>query len=67
MNMINVKSSAISSIGYDALTKKMKIKFKYGHAYSFCSVPEEIYKNFLNSSSKGTFYQKHIKDKFNCF
>lgn len=67
MDMVKVSSSAIHSIGYDEETRKMKIKFKYGQTYTFCRVPFELYERFLNSRSKGAFYQVKIKGRFNCF
>lgn len=66
MKMISVSSSAISSIGYDQLTLQMQIKFKQGHTYTFCRVPQSIFDGLLTSSSKGTYYDRYIRDKYHC-
>jgi hypothetical protein len=66
MEMITVSSRAINAIGYDPNTKKMKIKFKQGTTYDFCHVPEYIFKGLLSASSKGTYYNDHIRDKYQC-
>lgn len=36
MQMIPVRSSAITAVGYDVVTRKMKITFKQGRTYGFC-------------------------------
>lgn len=66
MEMIPVSSSAITAIGYDAETMRMRVRFTQGHAYDFCRVPAEIFQAFLNSYSKGGFYNDHIRDRYQC-
>lgn len=67
MKMISVNSSAISHIGYDSDTKQMKITFKQGKTYDYCGVPQSVFDAFLHASSIGVYYDKYIKDKYNCF
>lgn len=67
MTMIPVDSSAISAIGYDPGTKRMKVRFKQGKVYDFCGVPESRFNSFLNSASKGSYYRDYIKDNYNCY
>ena len=66
MNMIPVISSAISAIGYDSQTRKMKITFTQGHTYDFCSVPASVFEGLKQSSSKGTYYNDQIKGRYEC-
>ena len=67
MKMISVNSSAIAAIGYNPVSRNMKIKFRNNHiTYDYCNVPEELFQEFLDSISKGTFYDQNIKDKYNC-
>lgn len=66
MEMIRVNSSAIDAIGYDPNTQQMRIRFKHGGTYSFCRVPQSIFDGFLSSSSKGTYYDRHIRDRYQC-
>jgi hypothetical protein len=66
MNMIPVSSSAISSIGYDESTGRMRIRFTSGNAYDFCRVPAELFARFMRSASKGDFYNSHIRGRFHC-
>ncbi|PYC20257.1 KTSC domain-containing protein [Aquipseudomonas alcaligenes] len=66
MKMTRVSSSAISAIGYDPATKRMKITFQQGHTYDFCGVPQHVYDNFMRAPSKGHYYNDYIKDRYQC-
>jgi hypothetical protein len=66
MEMIHVRSTAIIAIGYDLTAQQMKIKFQQGHTYDFCRVPAHIFEGLMNSSSKGMYYNRHIKDRYQC-
>lgn len=66
MDMIRVSSSAISAIGYDATTMRMKIRFVQGSTYDFCRVPAHVFQGLLNAGSKGNYYNDHIRDRYQC-
>ncbi len=66
MEMIPVRSTAISAVGYDKMTQQMCIKFKQGHSYNFCRVPESIFLGLTSASSKGRYYDDNIKDRYHC-
>ncbi len=61
-----VQSSAMNRIGYDKITAQLHIEFKGSDIYTFCRVPESLFVQFLHASSKGTFYDRYIRDKFHC-
>lgn len=67
MEMIRVASTAIISVGYDPESRKMRIRFKQGRAYSFCNVPQHVFDKFLSASSKGRYYDRYIKDRYRCW
>ncbi|WP_408634138.1 KTSC domain-containing protein [Pseudazoarcus pumilus] len=64
--MIPVSSSAIAAIGYDPDTRRMRITFTSGGTYDFCGVPEHVFTGFLHAPSKGSFYDQHIRDRYQC-
>jgi hypothetical protein len=66
MEMINVHSSCMRAVGYDPATRRMKITFTEGKTYDFCFVPEHIFNGLLAASSKGTYYNSHIRDRYQC-
>jgi hypothetical protein len=66
MQMIPVSSSAIRAIGYDTQAQRMSITFTQGTTYDHCGVPENVFKEFLYSFSKGNFYNRYMKDRYSC-
>lgn len=66
MDMIRVISSAITAVGYDAATGRMKITFKQGRTYDFCHVPSQVHQGLMNAVSKGSYFDKVIKDRYQC-
>ena len=66
MEMIIVISSVIKAIGYDSISKRMKLRFANGKTYDFCGVPENVHKASFTANSIGTYYNNHIKDRYSC-
>jgi hypothetical protein len=66
MDMIRVSSSAIAAVGYDPTTMRMKIHFVQGHTYDFCRVPAHVFNGILNATSKGAYYNDHIRGRYPC-
>ena len=62
MNTISVSSSAISAIGYDGST--LVVVFHNSGRYSHRGVPEHLYLRFMNSYSKGCFYNENIRGRY---
>lgn len=61
-----LNSSAIARAEYDARTKTMQLWFRGGtHAYDFYNVPEVVYRGLLQASSAGSYYDQHIKGRYN--
>ena len=67
MEMIQVRSSAIRAVGYDQSTHRMRITFEQGDSYDFCGVPVHVYNGLMRASSKGAYYNDHIRDRYQCF
>ncbi len=62
--MYPVRSSNLSAIGYDSVTKTLRIKFHKNGIYDFYNVPLQIYEGLMNANSKGKYFHKFIKDKY---
>ena len=57
-------SSAIIRIGYNEEDQHLLVIFKEsGIPYIYYPVTKEVFEAFLNSDSKGKFYNENIKDK----
>jgi hypothetical protein len=73
MEMVKVKSSNISAIGFEstsdrhaglANTVTLRIEFSHGASYDYKAVPKIVFSEFVQSESKGKFFHANIKDKF---
>lgn len=64
MEMINVDSSNVSAIGYDADNAILKIQFKNGNLYEYYDVPQFEFDGLLNSDSKGNYGHQNIYNKY---
>lgn len=63
-NMIPVTSTKISAIGYEASPMILRVEFIKDGAFEYYSVPELVFEDFMNASSKGVFFVKFIKDRY---
>jgi hypothetical protein len=65
---IRVKSSNIHSIGYDREAKVLQVEFLNGSVYQYCNVPEFVYQELMQASSKGKFFNSKIafSYKYDC-
>jgi KTSC domain len=64
---VSVRSTAIRRIGYDSSTMRMYIDFEDSDpVYTFCRVPENVFQEFVSSRSKGQYYHRYIKDRYDC-
>lgn len=61
---IEVNSSCIKAISHLRSQSILLIKFHSHRVYEYQAVSSDIYEEFLDSSSKGTFFNNHIKDYF---
>ena len=61
MEKQNLESSVVRAAGY---TYVLEIEFLSGRVYQYFDVPESIYMGFLDSDSKGRYFNAHIRGKF---
>lgn len=59
-------STAIKRAEYDPEAMRLQLWFPDGGPYDFCHVPQRIYDGLCSARSKGTFYNNHIRDKYDC-
>ncbi|MCB7129854.1 MAG: KTSC domain-containing protein [Candidatus Brocadiales bacterium] len=62
--MKSVESSNIWQIGYDAKNTTLYIQFNEGGLYSYADFPTDMWEEFQASDSKGRFFYKAIKGRF---
>lgn len=57
-------STAISAIAFDENAGRLDVRFVSGEVYSYFDVPLATAEAFGRASSKGGFFQRHIRDRF---
>lgn len=64
MNRTPVTSSNVASIGFDDSSLTLEVEFNDGSVYQYFDVPEALYQEFMNASSKGKFLHDNIRHSF---
>lgn len=57
-------STTVASHGYDPAKQQMFMTFKNGNTYRYSGVPQEVYDQYLNSESHGSFHANNIKGRY---
>ncbi|MFD2287464.1 KTSC domain-containing protein [Pedobacter petrophilus] len=57
-------SSVIKYFSYQPESKLLTITFVTGLVYQYTNVPERTFKLFKAATSKGRYFNYHIKEKF---
>jgi len=64
MTRIKVSSDKLLSIGYEPDSELLELEFPCRSVYEYHKVNPVIYMGLMHTSSKGEYFEKHIKDKF---
>jgi len=59
-----VRSTNIRSIGHESKSNTLEIEFSDGGIYQYFGVPESAFKGLMSALSHGSYFHKHIKDKY---
>jgi hypothetical protein len=62
--MTLVESSTIKSVDYVTKTKTLIVEFHSGRTYHYSKVPQTVLEEFLNSDSKGRYFNQKILGKY---
>jgi KTSC domain len=57
-------STAIRNIAYDLAKRELKVTFVTGRRYAYADVPPEAFQAFTTSSSRGAFFNREIRDRY---
>jgi lysyl-tRNA synthetase class 2 len=57
-------SSVVKAAEYDPESHTLEIEIKNGRLYRYEDVPEDIYIELLKAPSKGSFFNKEIRDHY---
>ena len=59
-----VSSSNILSIGYEPESQTLEVEFHSGRIYEYYRVPESVYNALMSASSQGSYFYRHIRDRY---
>jgi hypothetical protein len=61
---VPLRSSNVSSAGYDTQNKILEVEFHSGAIYHYFGVPEHLYHGLLSASSHGKYLNNYIKSSY---
>jgi len=64
MERQSVKSSNLSSIGYDEENEILEVEFNHGGIYQYFDVPSDVYEELMNADSHGVYFSANIKNDY---
>lgn len=67
ITLLPVQSSNLKAIGYDHATQTMAVQFLNGNIYHYEAVPQSVYDNLMADESKGSFFSKFVRGKFDSY
>jgi KTSC domain-containing protein len=62
MTLITVSSSAIRAVGYDGYI--LSVEFHSGRVYDHPGVPESVFQELMDATSKGSYYARYIRGRY---
>lgn len=57
-------STAIRSLSYDVTKRELWVMFTTGRRYVYADVPPEVYRAFFSATSRGTFFNQEIRERY---
>jgi len=59
-------SSVVQTIAYDNDHSRLTVTFVSGRVYAYYLVPPSIAASFQKARSKGTYFNRFIRDRYTC-
>ena len=64
MESTAVSSTTLASVAYDEASGLLELEFCSQAVYQYFGVPAEVHAGLLRSSSKGAYFNKEIRDRY---
>jgi hypothetical protein len=64
MNIQEVESSVIASVGHDADRDVLEVRFRSGRVYNYRAVPADVYAALLAAESIGRYFNEVIRVRY---
>jgi len=63
---VAVQSRLLAAVAYDHDQTILQLEFRDGAVYQYFQVPRPLYQDLLQADSKGTYFNRHIRNVFRC-
>jgi hypothetical protein len=64
ISMRSVTSSSLRRVGYNSMSRTLRIEFKEGSVWEYLQVPPSEYEGLLKAGSHGRYFSSHIRNHF---
>ena len=64
MKTITVDSTTLRTVGYDAERQLLQIEFQNHSIYQYFDVPATIFEELMQAPSKGAYFNRSMRPKF---
>lgn len=64
MNRVQVTSTVLRSVGYDATTRTLETEFTSGAIYRYHDVPAEVHDGLMAADSHGQYFNAFVRDRY---
>lgn len=64
MKTIAVDSTTLRTVGYDAGRQILQLEFQNRSIYQYFEVPATIYQELIQAPSKGAYFNRSIRSRF---
>jgi KTSC domain len=64
MKMIAVDSTTLRTVGYDPERQLLQIEFQNRSIYQYFEVPQSVYEELMEAPSKGAYFNRTIRPRF---
>ena len=64
MKMISADSTTLRAVGYDAERQLLQIEFQNRSIYQYFEVPPTVYEELMEAQSKGAYFNRIIRPRF---
>ena len=61
MKTINVESTTLTRVGYDASARLLCVEFRDRTTYQYFGVPAEVHASLISAPSKGQYFNRAIR------
>jgi KTSC domain-containing protein len=64
MTITAVDSTSLRTVGYDAERQLLQVEFHNRSIYQYFEVPATVYQELMQAPSKGAYFNKSIRPRF---